>query len=93
MSKLDRAYYDILDARIDFDEAAIKKAYKKAALAAHPDKGGSDEMMVMVNEAFQVLSDPTKRAEYDRDVKKYKTNDGKGMKTAKQFQKAAKSNE
>jgi curved DNA-binding protein CbpA len=42
--KLDRAYYDVLDVRKDADDAAIKKAYKKAALTSHPDKGGSDEL-------------------------------------------------
>jgi len=42
--KLDRNYYDILDIERTADDAAIKKAYKKAALIYHPDKGGSDEM-------------------------------------------------
>jgi len=42
--KLERAYYDILDIKRDADAAAIKKAFKKAALTAHPDKGGTDEL-------------------------------------------------
>lgn len=42
--KLDRAYYDVLDIRKDADDATVKKAYKKAALTSHPDKGGSDEL-------------------------------------------------
>jgi len=42
--KLDRNYYDILDIERNAEETAIKKAYKKAALIHHPDKGGSDEM-------------------------------------------------
>ena len=42
--KLDRAYYDILEVKKDADDNAIKKAYKKAALMAHPDKGGTDQM-------------------------------------------------
>jgi len=41
----------------------------------------------MVNEAHQVLSDPSTRAEYDRDIKKYGLKDGQGLKTAKQFEK------
>lgn len=50
--KLDRAYYDILEVRKDADAKDIKKAFKKAALSAHPDKGGTDELFQMVNEAF-----------------------------------------
>ena len=42
--KLDRAYYDTLEVRKDADADEIKKAYKKASLKAHPDKGGSTEM-------------------------------------------------
>ena len=42
--KLDRAYYDILDLKKDCDAKDIKKAYKKASLSAHPDKGGTDEL-------------------------------------------------
>jgi len=57
--KLDRAYYDILDVKKDADDNAIKKAFKKACLIAHPDKGGTNEMFQMVNEAYTVLSDPT----------------------------------
>lgn len=44
LKKLDRNYYDILEIERSVDDAAIKKAYKKAALVHHPDKGGSDEM-------------------------------------------------
>jgi DnaJ family protein C protein 7 len=42
--KLDRNYYDILEIDRTADDGAIKKAYKKAALVHHPDKGGSDDM-------------------------------------------------
>ena len=42
--KLDRNYYDILDLERPADDQQIKKAYKRAALVHHPDKGGSDEM-------------------------------------------------
>jgi DnaJ-class molecular chaperone len=64
--KLDRNYYDILEIERTAEEAAIKKAYKKAALIHHPDKGGSDEMFQQVHEAFQVLTDAVKRNEYDK---------------------------
>jgi DnaJ-class molecular chaperone len=45
----------------------LKKAYKRAALVAHPDKPtGSKEKFQAVNEAYTVLSNPDARAEYDR---------------------------
>lgn len=47
-------------------EEEIKRAYKKAALVAHPDRPtGSKERFQAVNAAYTVLSDPAKRAEYD----------------------------
>jgi curved DNA-binding protein CbpA len=64
--KLDRNYYDALELERTADEGAIKKAYKRAALVHHPDKGGSDEMFQAIYEAFQVLSDPVKRSDYDK---------------------------
>ena len=83
--KLERAFYDVLGVMKDAGDADIKKAYKKAALQAHPDKGGSDEMFQMVNEAYKVLGDTTARSEYDRDIKKFGLKDGQGQNTAKQF--------
>ena len=64
--KLDRNYYDILEIERTADDAAIKKAYKKAALVHHPDKGGSDDMFQQVLEAYNTLSDAVKRADYDK---------------------------
>ncbi|PIL25141.1 transporter [Ganoderma sinense ZZ0214-1] len=61
-------YYEILSLKRDCEEAAVKKAYRKLALALHPDKNGApgaDEAFKMVSKAFQILSDPQKRASYD----------------------------
>ncbi len=66
----DRDYYDILGIGRDADVAAIKKAYRQAALRHHPDKNPGDreaeEKFKEAAEAYAVLSDPEKRQLYDR---------------------------
>ena len=64
--KLDKNYYALLGCAREADEQTLKKGFRQAALVAHPDKGGTDAEFQAVNEAWQVLSDPTKRADYDR---------------------------
>ena len=49
-------YYKVLGVSRDADLKTIKKAYRKMAIAAHPDKGGSEQKMATVNEAYEVLS-------------------------------------
>src|SRR5579872_5623754 len=60
-------YYQILGINKNATEDEIKKAYRKLAQQYHPDKAGGDEKKFKeINEAYQVLSDKNKRAQYDR---------------------------
>jgi DnaJ-class molecular chaperone len=58
-------YYDVLGISKTASDEEIKKAFRELALQHHPDKGGDAEIMKDVNEAYSVLSDPQKRAEFD----------------------------
>ena len=65
-----RDYYEVLGVAKDADEATIKKAYRQLAKKYHPDVNPGDkdaeEKFKEVNEAYQTLSDPQKRARYDQ---------------------------
>src|SRR5512142_298549 len=65
-----RDYYEVLGVERSADEAAIKSAYRKLAHQYHPDKNqgskDAEERFKEASEAYQVLSDPEKRARYDR---------------------------
>jgi len=58
-------YYKVLGVSRDADERTIKKAYRKAVMKAHPDKGGSEAKMATVNEAYEVLSKPDLKRRFD----------------------------
>lgn len=59
-------YYEILGVSKEASPDEIKRAYRKLALQYHPDKGGDQEKFKKLNEAYQTLSDPQKRAGYDQ---------------------------
>lgn len=65
-----RDFYDILGVPRSADEDAIRKAYRKLAHKYHPDKTGGDkaaeEKLKEINEAYDVLKNKEKRAQYDR---------------------------
>jgi len=47
--------YTILGVRPDATQEQVEKAYRKKAATAHPDKGGSNEKMVLVNAAYEAI--------------------------------------
>ncbi|MBI2024231.1 molecular chaperone DnaJ [Candidatus Giovannonibacteria bacterium] len=59
-------YYEILGVQKGATKDEIKRAFRKLAHKHHPDKGGSEDKFKEINEAYQVLSDDRKKAEYDR---------------------------
>ena len=64
-----RDYYKVLEVSRDAQDSDIKRAYRALAMKYHPDRNGSaeaEEMFKEASEAYEVLSDPTKRQVYNR---------------------------
>ncbi|KAI8385659.1 hypothetical protein BD560DRAFT_345523 [Blakeslea trispora] len=72
MSKRD--YYQILGVTKDATETDIKKAYRKLALEYHPDRNkdaNAKQRFQQISEAFEILSSPQKRHEYDMEAPRF----------------------
>ena len=66
-------YYSILGVQRNASSEEIKKAYKKKAMQHHPDRGGDSSTFQKIQEAYETLSDPAKKQNYDNPQHRYNT--------------------
>lgn len=68
-------YYSVLGLKETASPEEVKSAYRKLSLKFHPDKNNGDafleEMFKNINDANEVLSNPSKRSEYDNSIKQF----------------------
>lgn len=65
-------YYTLLNILPTASEELIKRAYRIQSKEVHPDQGGSEQRFILLTEAYEVLSNPSKRRVYDQDYAFYR---------------------
>ena len=60
-----KTFYDVLGVQRNASDGEIKKAFRKLAVKYHPDRGGDEQKFKEISEAYDTLSNPDKRKEYD----------------------------
>jgi molecular chaperone DnaJ len=66
MAATKRDYYEVLGVKKDASPDEIKKAFRRAAVEHHPDRGGDETKFKEINEAYEILKDSEKRKRYDQ---------------------------
>lgn len=61
-----KTFYDVLKISRNASREEILEAYRKRCIETHPDKGGKEIDFLNVRKGYEILSSPTKRAEYDK---------------------------
>jgi len=69
-------HYNTLGVTKTASQADIKKAYRKLAMKNHPDRGGDESNFQKISEAYDTLSDPTKRSQYDNPTPQFRFDTG-----------------
>ena len=72
-----------LGVKRESEDKEVEAAFRKVVRRAHPDKGGTKERFQRLEEAYAVLSDPTRRRAYELLVAQYEQATGKGDKGGK----------
>lgn len=69
MSQASKSYYEILGVPQDATDEQLKQAYRRESMRLHPDRNPDNaeaaQQFAAMKEAYEILSDPAKRAEYD----------------------------
>lgn len=61
----EKSYYEVLGVRAQATAHEIRQAFKQIVIVKHPDRGGNEEEFVLVQKAYEVLSDARRRRIYD----------------------------
>ena len=61
-----KTFYDVLGVSKNASDDEIKKAFRKLAVKYHPDRGGDEAKFKEISEAYDTLSNPDKRKQYDQ---------------------------